>query len=346
MTSQSQAISRSTDLVYQYDQPIDWLQLPPEIQSITEDLMNPESHPLFGQVELTDVIFTQIFSLLAVQDLARLRTVSNEVKVLSNGYVLYYLKSYSLINIVTDYGFEPASDLRNLIIIQKAYEACLCEEGNKDLNLNTLHERFTSVKDRNLIKLFLRYMNTVFNGGKITFLKNNPAEEAFLQSHPELNVCCISQVDDVPGAANTIRVWLKAQQSIELSTLYLGRLPAPHDTHMCIIPPEIEFFRLNIIQANNNAFRLVSRNVDRAVMQRIDLRNNQLGALPDELGSRNNQTAYSTEGNPKRMLPPRGSTQTTFSQRNIFHFYELGAKMQMGMLSSAVKTSNGKSCGS
>lgn len=344
MASQCRPISCSAESVFQRNQLADSLQQIPELQSAKHDQMDLESHPLFGQVELTEVIFTQIFSLLAVHDLARLRTVSTEVTTLSKEYILYYLKNYSLMRIVADYGFEPASDLRNLIIIQKAYEACLCEEGNKGLNLNTLHDRFISVEDRNLIKLFLRYMNTVINTGKITFLKNNPAEEAFLQDHPELNVCCISQVDDIPEAAKTIRVWLKAQQSIELSVLHLGKLPAPHNTNMCIIPAEIGFFRLKILLANNNSFRLISRNVSEAVIQRIDLRDNQLGALPDELGSRSNQTAYSTEGNPKRMISPKESPQTTLINRNIHHYYQLGAKIQTTMLPSAVKASNGKSC--
>ncbi|MBS0653373.1 MAG: hypothetical protein JSR39_07595 [Verrucomicrobia bacterium] len=337
--------SHSLDFPCQTAQP-DPLQTLQETPLTDNVGMEPVFHSLFGQMVLSDVIFKHVFTLLNVPDLARARTVSREFRILGNGYVLSYLKNFSLMKIVADYGFEPASDLRNLVIVQKAYEACSNEGIDDSLSLSTLHKKIVIAEDRNLVKLFLRYINTVFSGKEVTFLKSNPAEAAFLQGHPELNVCCISQVQDVPGAANTIRAWLKAQPPIQLHVLHLGKLTPNHNVHMCIIPPEIVHFRLNILLANKNAFTLISRNVGAAVKENIDLRYNQLGALPDELGAAENQSTYATEGNPKGMLPPKGSPRTKLINRSNMTFYSLGAKLQMVMLPDAIKIYEGKSCGS
>lgn len=317
-----------------------------EMHVIEDEAMRPESRSLFGQVVLTEIIYKYIFSSLDTRMLARLKSVSKEFRILGNGYVHCFLKSHSLMKLVENYGFEPASDLRNMVIVQKAYQACSSEGLDEGLCLATLHEKISVAEDRNLIKLFLRYVNTIFAGRIVTYLKNNPVEAEFLCQHPELNVCCISQVKDIPGAASTIRAWLKTKQPIQMNVLYLGKLPSTHNVHMCIVPPEIAHFRLNILLANKNAFTLISRNVGAAVKENIDLRYNQLGALPDELGSTNVQIAYATEGNPKEMLPPKGSPRTKLIDRSNLTFHALGAKLQMVMLPEAVKISEGKSCGS
>ncbi|MBS0650733.1 MAG: F-box protein [Verrucomicrobia bacterium] len=345
MSTPTQRISHPLDFSCLINQPIQVHALQ-EALAVEDDEMKPESHSLFAQVVLIEIIYKHIFSSLDIGSLARLGTVCKEFRILGNGYVLCLLKSYSLMKIVDNYGFEPASDLRNLVIVQKAYEACLSEGLEEDLSFSTLPKKIAVAEDRNLIKLFLRYMNTIFAGRIVTYLKNNPEEAEFLRQHPELNVCCISQVEDIPGAANTIRAWLNNRQPIQMNVLYLGKLPSTHNVHMCIVPPEILHFRLNILLANKNAFTLISRNVGAAIQGTVDLRYNQLGALPDELGSVNTQSAYATEGNPNDMLPPKGSPRTKLINRSDLTFHALGAKLQMVMLPEAVKLSEGKSCGS
>ncbi|MBS0650276.1 MAG: F-box protein [Verrucomicrobia bacterium] len=273
----------------------------------------------------TDVVIT-IFQQLHPRDIASFMQVCKEFNFSAKNFVLLQLigsedRANNVIPIIAKYGFQVITDPRNLSVVQKAFQACYFEGQGEGLCYGTLTTKLQIAEDRNLVKLFLHYINDMVPGGSNPFPREWPEEAEFLHQHPELDTCCITMVNDIPGAADAIRIWVQAHP---VST---WRLPLYqnsgqghnhwHDKHMCIITPEVGYFRTDRIDGSNNAFMLVSRNLaDSLTLDRyhtyhgvgIDLSNNQLETLPDEIGAIPHLNVLQIQGNNEHMAKPHTPT--------------------------------------
>ncbi|MGE0669864.1 MAG: F-box-like domain-containing protein [Parachlamydiales bacterium] len=273
----------------------------------------------------TDVVIS-IFQKLHPRDIASCMQVCNAFNFAAKNFVLLELigsndRSRSVIPIIAKYGFQVITDPRNLSVVQKAFQACYFEGQGEGLCYATLTTKLQIAEDRNLVKLFLHYINDSVPGSSSPFPREWPDEAQFLHQHPELNTCCITMVNDIPGAANAIRIWVQAHPvSTWRLPLYQnsgGDNTHLHDKHMCIIAPEVGYFRTDRIDGSNNAFMLVSRNLaDALTLDRnhtyygvsINLSNNQLETLPDEIGAIPHLNQLQIQGNNEHMAKPHTPT--------------------------------------
>ncbi|MBS0652490.1 MAG: hypothetical protein JSR39_03070 [Verrucomicrobia bacterium] len=271
-------------------------------------------------------VVTMIFQRLHPRDIARFMMANQEFMTIGQNYVVSELNSpdgKALVTgpIIQKYGFTQITDPRNLVIIQKAFEACYFEGQGEGLDYTTLGAKLQITEDRNLVKLFLRYINDSIPGTSSPFPKEWPEEAEFLRQHPDLNTCCITNVQDIPGAASAIRAWMQNGHPIHTWRLPLFQLSGGdgnhlHDKHMCIITPEVGYFRTDRIDGSHNAFMLVSPNIAIALtLDRdharhgvgISLDHNHLGALPDEIGTIPHVRELNVQGNDAGMTFPKGT---------------------------------------
>lgn len=257
--------------------------------------------PLSDFSKLPLELITQIFDNLHCWDVVSFMMANKECHAITQdvAHIIYDTGTGTVLPIINKYGFARLSDPRNKIVIQKALQACNFEGEGDNLSLATLKEKFQIVEDRNLVKLFLRYLHDYTPGAAIPYAKDHAEQAEFLKQNPGLSTCCITKVVDIPGAANAIRIWLQQAHSVNAWRLPLfqncgGNYNHLHDKYMCIIPPEVGYFRTSKIEGSYNAFMLVSRNVVDALTLKINhfrygvricLSNNQLAVLPDEIAA-------------------------------------------------------------
>ncbi|MBS0605654.1 MAG: F-box protein [Parachlamydiales bacterium] len=277
-------------------------------------------------VQIPTEIVISIFQMLHPRDIASCMQVCKAFNFFAKNFVLLELigsndRASSVVPIIAKYGFQVITDPRNLSVVQKAFQACYFEGQGEGLCYATLTTKLQIAEDRNLVKLFLHYINDSVPGSSSPFPREWPDEAQFLHQHPELNTCCITMVNDIPGAANAIRIWVQAHPvSTWRLPLYQnsgGDNTHLHDKHMCIIAPEVGYFRTDRIDGSNNAFMLVSRNLaDALTLDRnhtyygvsINLSNNQLETLPDEIGAIPHLNQLQIQGNNEHMAKPHTPT--------------------------------------
>lgn len=289
-----------------------------------EERGEPSPPSIFTTMIIPIEVVVMIFQRLHPRDIARFMMANREFLTMGRNFVAFELNQTvekSLITgpIIQKYGFPQMTDLRNLVVIQKAFQACYFEGQGEGLDYGTLAAKLQITEDRNLVKLFLRYINDSIPGTSSPFPREWPAEAEFLRNNPDLNTCCITNVQDIPGAASAIRAWMQNGNPIHTWRLPLFQLSGGdgthlHDKHMCIITPEAGYFRTDRIDGSHNAFMLVSPNISIALSQDrdhahhgvgINLDHNHLGALPDEIGTIPHVRELIVQGNDAGMTLPK-----------------------------------------
>lgn len=310
-----------------------------QVEEQQEERVEQSPPSCFTTAGIPIEVIAMIFQRLHPRDIARFMMANQEFRTIGQNFVAFELSNPAERSLVTGpiiqkYGFSQMTDPRNLVIIQKAFQACYFEGQGEGLDYGTLGAKLQITEDRNLVKLFLRYINDSIPGTASPFPKEWPAEAEFLSQHPELNTCCITNVQDIPGAASAIRAWMQNGHPIHTWRLPLFQLSGGdgnhlHDKHMCIITPEVGYFRTARIDGSHNAFMLVSQNIATALtLDRnhayngvgIHLNHNHLGALPDEIGTIPHVRELNIQGNDIDMVCSRRMhllTQLTEAQNEF-----------------------------